>query len=245
MAGWPQSRSFWLLLALASQTSAWSAEEKQFAPLKSAATSVNDFLQVGALAALAAIAACWFAASETGKIKFGPIEIPVSGVSYAIVGLTLLHAFYAWSMLLHTAAVLNCKTAQMSRGAWASITDGSIRLLFDMGERHPSGCGFGDLVCSVPSISFKDYLMVAHVSLAVLVFFAVVQWRAPARWPTRITSTILAAVLVSANWWIGSQWALLASDLARTGRNEAGEAGAILRTVVQLDAARSVCLRHP
>lgn len=83
--------------------------------------------------------------------------------------------------------------------------------------------------------------MLAHTLLALVIFLATVCWRAPAGWSTRFFTTFAAVMFVAINWWAGSQWALLTSDLARAGRGEPTMAGDIRAHVTKLAGQRALC----
>ncbi len=212
-------------------------------PLKNAAASVNEFLLYGLLFALAVVATKWLVARE-GKVALGPVELPVAQAWIGILLLTLLHLYFSWSLLVHTSAVLDCARAAWSAQAWQALTGGALRLMFDMGPRVPMRCGVGDLFCSSPAaVHLADPLMLAHVALAVLVFLATACWRAPAGWPIRLLTTLAALAFVLLNWWAGSQWALLVSDLARAGVSNPTMAGEIRQQVQRLAGERARCPR--
>ena len=215
--------------------------EQLLDPLQSAAESVNEFLIYGALFALAVVAAKLFVARE-GKVEIGPIAFPVAQAWVGVLALTLMHLYFSWSLLVHLSAVLDCGRADWAAEAWHAMTGGGVRLMFDMGERLPSRCGVGLSVCTSPTaVSLADPLMLAHITLAVLVALATATWRAPARWRTRLLTTLAALVFVAVNWWAGSQWALLASDLARAGRGDPTMAGEIRQQVTRLVGTKARC----
>ncbi len=217
--------------------------ERLLEPLKHAAASVNEFLVYGLLFALAVVVTKW-AIARDGKVALGPVELPVAQAWIGILLLTLVHLYFSWSLLVHTSAVLDCARAGWSAQAWQALTGGALRLMADMGPRVPMRCGVGGLACSSPAeVDLSDPLMLAHGALAGLVFMATACWRAPARWPTRLLTTLAALVFVGVNWWAGSQWALLASDLARAGRSNPTMAGEIRQQVQQLAGARARCAK--
>lgn len=196
----------------------------------SAATQINHFLVLGGVAALAVILAKLFIRNEAGTVKFAGVEIPLNHAWVAMALLTLAHAYYSWLMLVGVARILYCQDPTLSLAAWMKLTEDAdkLRVMYQMSERHPMGW----LPVSNPwKLDWNDPLLIMHVLLVVGVFFATIRWFRTTSWPLRILTTVAGMLLVTANWYVGSQWALLASDLARTGRHARREAVPIERFV--------------
>lgn len=193
----------------------------------SAATQINSFLILGGVLALAAILAKLFIRNNNGTVKIAGVDLPLNHTWIAMSLITLAHAYYAWSMLVEVARLLNCHDSTLSHTAWKELTGDAdkLRVMFQMSEREPVTWWPGCLpISNVLTVGFTDTLLIMHTLLVAGVFFATVRWFRVKSWRLRILTTVAALVLVLSNWFVGSQWALLASDLARSGRGEPREA---------------------
>jgi len=186
----------------------------------SAATQINYFLVLGGLLALTAILAKLFIRNNAGTIKIAGVDLPLNHTWIAMTLLTMAHAYYSWSMLVEVARILNCRNPALSIEAWTKLTGDAdkLRVMYQMSERHPMS---RFPVSDVSSIGLNDLLLFMHILLVAGVFFATVRWFRTKSWRLRVFTTLAGLLLVLLNWFIGSQWALLASDLARTGRGDA------------------------
>ncbi|HXI43777.1 MAG TPA: hypothetical protein VNH83_27595 [Bryobacteraceae bacterium] len=190
--------------------------------LISAATQINYFLVLGGTLALAAILAKLFIRNNAGTIKIVGVDVPLNYTWIAMALLTLAHAFYSWSMLVEVARVLKCQNRAMSLAAWVKLTGDAdrLRVMFQMAERRPFGLWPLRLFSDFSTVGFHDLLLGMHLLLVASVFAATVRWFRTTSWRLRILTTCAALLLVVANWFVGSQWALLASDLSYTGHGE-------------------------
>lgn len=200
--------------------------------LISAATLINYFLILGGTFALSTILAKLFIRADPRTIKIVGIDLPLNHAWAAMALLTLAHAYFSWSLLVEIESVLSCSKADVSLTAWKNLTsEDAVKLpiMFHMAERHPihwSRQGPVQIVLRVFSnpfaVNLRDTLLGMHILLVAGVFAASVRWFRTT-WRLRILTTLLGLLLVIANWFVGSQWALLASDLLRTGRGDSRE----------------------
>ena len=234
------------------------ALETELHALDSAAEQVSIFMIVGVFAALAIVTVRFFA-SNADAVEFeffgAQFRIPLNRMWIVLVVLTVLHLYYATQLIVIVSGILDCKDAGLAMNAWTGLTGDASdrRLFFKMSERLPVDFGFIPL--SVPFRSARfDPLMAMHTALALLIFFATLRWRRTHRPGKRFvrsylvprgSSLAIAIVLVGTNWIIGSQWALLASDLPRLARNEPQYARNIQAfAVYRLGAECSISAEH-
>src|SRR5215218_5096645 len=199
-------------------------ENQVISSLITAAAQVNYFIVTGGILALAAIGAKLFIKKDDGTIEVAGVDIPLNHTWLVMALLTVAHIYCACDLMVEIAGILQCGESQLSKSAWNALTRSADKLpiMSHMAERSPLCRG---LLClsDVRSISFVDRLMVLHILLVLAVFAASVRWLRTSSWRLRILTTLAAVLLVVVNWTVGSQWALLASDLARDGRGEAQE----------------------
>lgn len=188
--------------------------------LESAAKVLSKILIYGGVIAIAAVLAQIFA-GRRGEIEVLGFKIPVAHAWLAMLLLTIGHFFYSEWLTAELTAVLSCADRPFAGDAWERLTGNAdeLRAFYGMSERKPTQV-LGNVNVSSLSSMPKDLLMWLHVILAIGIFVATIRWFSTRSWSVRIVTTLLAAILLAINWWTGSRWALLASDLPRYSRYE-------------------------
>jgi hypothetical protein len=209
--------------------------------LESTAKVLSNILIYGGGIAVGAVLAQAFA-GRRGEIEVFGFKIPVGHAWLAMLLLTIGHVFYSEWLTAELTAVLSCADRPFAQDAWETLTGNADdrRALYGMSERKPTqvfGVGNISSLASMPN----DLLLWLHVILAMGIFIATLRWFSTKSWPVRIATTLLAAILLSINWWTGSRWALLASDLPRYSRNEPR---LVSSTIKPLIASRTIRCPH-
>jgi hypothetical protein len=208
-------------------------ESDRISGLISAAAQVNSFIIMGGILALAVLGAKLFIKKDAGTVEVAGIDIPLNHTWLIMALLTIAHIYCAFDLMVETAGILKCGELQLSKTAWNALTRDAEKLPFmsHMAERSPLCRGWA-CFSDVRAISFVDRLMALHILLLLGVFAATVRWFRTSSWLLRILTTLVALLLLTMNWMAGSQWALLASDLARDGKGEAQEMYALRDEIV-------------
>lgn len=146
----------------------------------------------------------------------GQLKLSLSQFPYVVMAFTAAHSFLLW-ILTQRVTAMHGAGAQIAQRAWLAVTSSDALVFFNMRPRvwkpHGSPFGTGAFVAQNTDTAYW-----ATFGFAIITIAAIVAARLPSESlsnrPRRIFSIFsLGCVLASANWIIGSRWAIALSSL--------------------------------
>jgi len=151
-------------------------------------------------------------ARKKGVVKVFGVDVPIKHAWVVFCVFTIGHAYWGLAFWQDCQKVL-AKDATVRAQAWEALTGSKLWFFHGLVAR----------VQAVERAGFLFYIMnildpttLLEHGVAVLVFFAILRVR-NVSWTIRFATGIAAVIIVVVNWWIGSAWAIMASQLSQSG----------------------------
>lgn len=207
--------------------------------LLTAAEQLNSFLVLGGISAWIVVITKFFERDDYVQIL--RVKIPLSHVWIPFLVLTAAHLYFSYFFILRSAQLLECEDVKAISITWARLTESDAKSLFvfyGMRERSPIPIfGALPLISHPESILKGDVLMAVHILFVFGVFFSTARFFGKVRVMTKVLTSLVGLSLLIINLVAGSQWALVASDLARHARDEPKKMEPILEMVRSFSAS--------
>jgi hypothetical protein len=185
--------------------------------IKSDALWINNALFVGISLCIATIMLKCIAKKEdkakegSGQLEILNIKIDRQYFWLVVLAMTLAHLYCA-NLFIRDGYRLFNSSYEARRTAFYELSISGPPFFKGLIPRLWDGTNFP------PIYGYDPTGWLAHVS-ALAILLSVIRWRG-ITWPKRITSIFLALVLTYANWVIGTNWSLAASELILPNRGD-------------------------
>lgn len=150
---------------------------------------------------------------EDRKLRLPVVNIDVraSYIYPIFIFLSLLHVFFAGRFLRGIAEVILCDNRSLAILIHKDLFIVTSSVTFS-GMLEREVVKWLGIPMTWTSSSFGDFAFIGQLFFAIVCFLALARWRG-LRFLGRLTFALIAFSLVFANWWIGTQWTLAASDV--------------------------------
>lgn len=193
------------------------SDEKRHEALVKGLVQVAGWINALIIAGIVAAATVVFLrATKKREFTIGNFTFPLRAFPHVLLLYTFAHAVLT---ILFAQKIELVKRAGVAAMAWHELNNSAAFLFTAMHPRMLTTNGpFGVTTYTIPTLDIAGW---ASLVFAVVAFAAVVAsragpWRIRTREQLRQHAAVVlaASMIVIANWFIGSQWAILASSLA-------------------------------